>query len=358
MPRKSEKGLKPKELKETMIYQKGKNKKVKCGICGQSCELNEGQKGFCGTRENINGRLYSLVYGTAIDVAVDPIEKKPFFHFAPGSRALSVATLGCNLGCLFCQNWQISQEFDRIEGEPYSPKDLVKKAKEWKCQGIAYTYTEPAVFYEYVYETAKEAETKFYNVLVTNGYFTPESIKRISNFIDAANVDLKGDYIFYKKYCFGKKGDEPVKETLKALQKNKIWIEITNLLIPNLNDKEADVRIMCKWIIENLGDEVPLHFSRFYPTYKMKNVPPTPVETLEKAREIAREEGLKYVYIGNVPGHRYENTFCQECGNILIKRFGFSVQEFNLDKNLRCVKCGKKLPMAGEKWIDKRLFKE
>lgn len=345
------------ELRETMIYEKI-DKKVRCGICGQRCELSHGQKGLCKVRQNIHGKLYSLVYERAIDVSVDPIEKKPFFHFAPGSRALSVATLGCNLSCLFCQNWQISQEFDEIRGESFSPKEILNKVKNWKCQGIAYTYTEPAVFYEYVYNTAKEAESAIYNVLVTNGYFTPESLKKLLGSIDAANVDLKGDYRFYKKYCLGKKGDEPVKETLKTMYEKKVWLEITSLLIPGLNDSDAWIKTMCKWIIDNLGDEVPLHFSAFHPNYKMMNINPTPVETLEKAREIARIEGLKYVYIGNVPGHRYESTFCQGCGNVVIKRFGFSMEEFNLDKNMRCVKCGKKIPIAGKNWIERTLFKK
>ncbi len=346
------------DMKETMLYDKLENDKVKCNICSQRCELNPGQKGFCKVRANIKGKLYSLVYGKAIDVSVDPVEKKPFFHFAPGSRALSVATVGCNLECQFCQNWEISQKFEKIYGENFSPEDLVKKAKNWKCDGIAYTYTEPAVFYEYVYDTAKKAGASLYNVLVTNGYFTTEAIKKISAYIDAANVDLKGDYLFYKKYCLAKGGDEPVKEALKTFQKEKIWIEITNLLIPGLNDSEVQIKTMCKWIVNNLGEEVPLHFSRFYPNYKMMNIPPTAIETLEKAREIARNEGIKYVYVGNVPGHRYENTFCQGCGKAVIKRFGFKIEEFNLDKNLRCIYCGKKLPIAGKNWIKLEMYKK
>ena len=350
------KGTGTPELKETMIYEKLKGKKIKCGICGQRCELSPGQTGFCKVRENIDGKLYSLVYGKAIDISADPIEKKPLFHFAPGSKALSVATVGCNLSCMFCQNWSISQEFDKVDGSYYSPDDLVTKAKNWKCHGIAYTYTEPAVFYEYVYDTAKKADIDLYNVLITNGYFTPEAIKKVSSHIDAANVDLQGNYTFYKKYCLGKKGDEPVKETLKALKREKIWIEITSLLIPGLNDSGARIKTMSEWILDNLGDEIPLHFSRFHPNYKMQNIKPTPIETLEKAREIARNVGLKYVYIGNVPGHRYESTFCQGCGDVAIKRFGFSIEEFNLDKNMRCVKCGKKMPVSGKNWADRGLF--
>lgn len=346
----------PDDLKETMIYEKH-GEKVKCGICGQGCEIDPGKTGYCKVRKNINGKLFSLVYGKAIDVGMDPIEKKPFFHFAPGSAALSVATVGCNLGCLFCQNWTISQEFDEIREQGYSPEELVKKAKNWNCDGLAYTYTEPAVFYEYVYDTAKIAGSSLYNVLVTNGYFTPESIKKISGYIDAANVDLKGNYSFYKKYCLGKKGDGPVKETLINLKKRKIWTEITNMIIPGLNDNLAGIKNMCKWIVDNLGREVPLHFSRFYPNYKMTDIKSTPVETLEKAREAAREEGLKYVYVGNIPGHRYESTFCQNCGNVAIKRFGFSIEEFNLDKNMRCKNCGEKIPMGGWNWTNRKLFK-
>lgn len=345
-----------KGLKETMLYEKLGNKKVRCNICSQRCELSPGQRGLCGVRENINGKLYSLVYGKAVSVAIDPIEKKPFFHFAPGSRALSVATVGCNFKCKFCQNWEISQEFGEPYGEKYFPKDLVKKAKAWRCGGIAYTYTEPTVFYEYVYDTAKEAQTELYNVLVTNGYMTPEAIKKIAPFIDAANVDLKGDYLFYKKYCLGTKGDEPVKRTLIEMKKNKIHTEITTMLIPGLNDSEAFIANMSEWIVENLGENTPLHFSRFYPHYKMTDRPITPVETLEKAREVARGQGLQYVYIGNVLGHKYENTYCPACGKLLIERHGFTIKKFNIDKNLRCINCGEKIPIGGKNWIPKELF--
>ncbi|MCD6399024.1 MAG: AmmeMemoRadiSam system radical SAM enzyme [Thermotogae bacterium] len=345
-------------MKETMIYEKLRDNIVKCGICAQKCEIHPGQKGLCKVRENIQGKLYSLVYGKAVDVSVDPIEKKPFFHFAPGSRALSVATAGCNLGCKFCQNWEISQEFKEVYGKEYSPKDLAIKAKNWYCDGIAYTYTEPAVFYEYVYDTAKEASPELYNVLVTNGYFTPEAIKKISGHIDAANVDYKGDYIFYRKYCLGTRGDDPVKEALKTFKEEKIWFEITNLIIPGLNDSEGWIRTMCKWIVDNLGEDVPIHFSRFYPSYKMLNRNPTPIATLEKAREIAKEEGLWYSYIGNVLGHKYENTYCRGCGKLLIKRYGFNIEEFNIDKNMRCIYCGEKIPIKGERWINQKLFKK
>ncbi|MCD6368062.1 MAG: AmmeMemoRadiSam system radical SAM enzyme [Candidatus Aenigmarchaeota archaeon] len=345
-------------LKETMIYEKLEDKKVKCGICSQECVIPPGGKGFCEVRENIDGKLYSLVYGRPVSIAIDPIEKKPFFHFAPGSRALSIATVGCNLKCKFCQNWEISQEFDDVYGEKYSPQDLVKKAKAWRCGGIAYTYTEPAVFYEYVYDTAKEAQTELYNVLVTNGYMTPEAIKKISPYIDAANVDLKGDYTFYKNYCLGLKGDEPVKRSLLEMKRNKIFVEVTVLLIPGLNDDDSTISIISEWIAKKLGKKTPVHFSRFYPHYKMQDVPPTPVETLERAREIAKDNGLWYVYIGNVPGHKYENTYCHSCGRLLIERHGYEITKFNIDKNLRCIYCGEKIPIEGKHWIPKELFHE
>ena len=344
--------------KEAMLYEKLDKKKVRCEICSQECEIPVGEKGFCGVRQNIDGKLYSLVYGKAVAISLDPIEKKPFFHFAPGSRTLSVATVGCNLKCSFCQNWDISQGFEEVYGESYSPEDLIKKAKAWRSQGLAYTYTEPAVFYEYVYDTAKRTEIDLYNVLVTNGYFTPESIKKISPFIDAANVDLKGNYIFYKKHCLGKKGDTPVKESLLEMKKHKIFTEITIMLIPGLNDDEALIANMSKWIYENLGEHTPLHFSRFYPHYKMKDREPTPVETLEKAREIAKEQGLWYIYIGNVPGHKYENTYCHGCGKLVIERHGFEIKKFNIDNNLRCIYCGTKIPIKGAGWIDPNLFKK
>ena len=340
-----------------MIYEKLEKNKVKCGICSQNCEIQPGEKGFCGVRKNVDGKLESLVYGKAVAVSLDPIEKKPLFHFAPGSRALSVATMGCNLKCSFCQNWDISQDFSDIRGDDYSPQDLVKKARGWRCQGIAYTYTEPAVFYEYVYDTAKEAQTKLYNVLVTNGYFTPESIKKISLYIDAANVDIKGNYMFYKKHCLAKGGDEPVKKTLLALKENDIFTEITTMLIPGLNDDHAFIANMCEWIVENLGEHTPLHFSRFYPHHKMNDKDPTPIETLERAREIAKESGLWYIYIGNVPGHKHENTYCHGCGNLAIERIGYEIKKFNIDENLRCMNCGEKIPIKGRGWIPKELFK-
>ncbi len=346
------------ELKETKIYEKLDKERVRCGICGQRCEIEPFKRGFCKVRRNIKGKLYSLVYGKAIQSSIDPIEKKPLFHFAPGSKVMSIATVGCNLGCLFCQNWEISQEFGHIQEEFHSPEDIITRAKNTNCQGIAYTYTEPAVFYEYVYDTAKESGSSLFNIMVSNGYFTPESVKKISSYIDAVNIDLKGDYRFYKKYCFGKKGDEPVKESLKALKEEGIWTEITNMIIPGLNDDEGFTRNMCKWIVENLGREVPLHFSKFYPNYKMTNIEATPTKKLENAREIARKEGLKYVYIGNMPGHRYENTFCQGCGNVVIKRHGLSLEEFNMDKNFRCVKCGEKIPIEGKNWVKRDFFKK
>jgi pyruvate formate lyase activating enzyme len=331
-------------LKEAYYYQELGDSEVQCLLCPRECILAEGERGICGVRQNIKGKLYTLVYGRPVAVHVDPIEKKPISHMLPGSKSFSIATAGCNLGCRFCQNWQISQVLpEEIRSYDLPPEKVVQLALENNCQSIAYTYSEPTIFYEYMIETAKLAHQKgLKNIYVTSGYINPEPLRELCKYIDAANLDIKGfteDY--YRKYCLGKL--QPVLESAKIMQEEGVWIELTNLILPTINDDMEVIREMCEWIIKNLGPDVPLYFSRFYPAYKITHLPPTPVETLEKAREIALGVGLHYVYIGNVPGNPAEHTYCPNCGKLLIQRVGFFVTTNNLNED-RCPSCGEKIP--------------
>lgn len=336
-------------MKEAMFYNK-LNGKVQCILCPRKCKIDSGNKGACSVRENQNGKLISLVYGKAASVASDPIEKKPLFHFAPGTDCLSFSTVGCNLNCSFCQNWEISHP-DKIFGEDISPQEIVNLTLKNNLPGIAYTYTEPTVFYEYAIDTMKIAKKHgLYNVWVSNGYTNIEPVKMISKYLDAINVDLKGDIKFYQKLC-SVPNEEPMKQALLEYKKNNVWIEITNLIIPGYNDKPEQISKLVKWIKENLGINTPLHFSRFYPNYKLTDVRPTAVEILEKAVEIAKNQGMKYVYLGNVPSHECENTFCPKCNEVVIKRTGLATSKMNFDKDLKCVKCGEKIMIRGEKWV-------
>lgn len=329
---------------------------VRCCVCGRRCVIAVGKTGFCGVRKNVDGKLYSLVYGKACSTAIDPIEKKPFFHFAPGTRSLSVATVGCNFRCQYCQNYLISQEYGKIGGEDLSPEQLVKLAKASLCDGIAYTYTEPTIFYEYCYDTMVLAETSLYNVWVTNGYMTPEAVHKLAAHLDAANVDFKGDARFYRKLC-GVPDIQPLYDCLKTLVKHEVWVEITNLLIPGWNDRPDQIQELVSWVRDNLGPKIPMHFSAFYPAYKMLSAKPTPVETIELAIRIAKDFGMYYVYSGNVPGHKNESTYCHSCGRLLIKRFGFTVKGFEFGRDMRCPECGKEVILAGKRWIPENLFK-
>jgi len=317
-----------------------KDGKAKCNLCYQSCLISPGKRGFCGVRENRKGKLYTLVYGKAVSANADPIEKKPLYHFYPGSRSFSIATVGCNFRCEFCQNFDISQARpEEISGIDLPPERVVELTKEYGCQGIAYTYTEPTIFYEYTLDTAKLAKKQgLYNVYVTNGYIQEKPLKQLSKYLDAANIDLKGfDEEFYAKFCKAK-----LKNVLKCIMnyhKLGIWIELTNLIVPGVNDNPKKIREMCEWVKDNLGTGVPLHFSRFFPHFKMTDKPPTNIETLIKAHRIAKEVGIKYVYIGNVPGGREDNTYCWKCNRLLIERFGFSVLENKIIKDKKCPKC-------------------
>jgi pyruvate formate lyase activating enzyme len=330
-------------MKEAMFYEKLEDKMVKCNLCSHRCSrIADSKRGICGVRENRDGKLYSLVYGRVAARSVDPIEKKPLFHFLPGSRSYSIATVGCNFRCRNCQNYDISQlpkERKIIVGQEVSPEEIVSAAKRNNCESIAYTYSEPTIFFEYAYDTAKLAHKEgIKNVFVTNGYITPEALKEISPYLDAANIDLKSfSDDFYRKNCGARLN--PVLDSIRLYKSLGIWTEITTLIIPSLNDTEEELRKIAEFIKKEVGEETPWHITQFHPTYKLIDLPRTPVTILRKAREIGLEAGLRYVYEGNVPGENGENTYCHNCGKMLIRRFGYSIIE-NKIKNSACAYCG------------------
>jgi len=331
-------------LKEALFYDKLDRGQVQCRLCPRQCTIAQGARGFCATRENQGGKLYTLSYAKLVSLNdLDPIEKKPLFHFFPNTLTFSLATAGCNLRCKFCQNWEISQKTpEEVDYTYITPEELIKEAKASGRLSIAYTYTEPTIFYEYVLETAKLARAQgIKNVMHSNGFINEEPLRQLSKYLDAANIDLKGfsdDY--YAKLSLGSL--DPVLRSLKILKQEGVHLEITNLVLSGYNDDEATIRKMCLWIKDNLGADTPLHFSRFYPMYKMVSLNPTPVEALEKARNIALESGLKYVYIGNVAGNTAENTFCPKCKKIVIERRGYMVSEISLVDG-KCKFCGEKI---------------
>lgn len=328
-------------MHNAMFWEPLKNKKVQCILCPHNCKISEGKRGICRVRINKKGKLFSLVYGLTSPGAVDPIEKKPLYNFHPGSLVYSFGTLGCNFKCKHCQNYYTSQaEPDERGVKQISPQEAVKLAVVNNCSGVAWTYNEPTIWYEYTYDgsvTAKKLD--LYTVYVTNGYINPEPLEKISPYLDAMNVDVKSfDNKFYKKICGGKLG--PVKATCELARKLGIHIEITNLIIPNYNDDLDMIREMCNWVSTKLGDRTPVHFSRFHPAYKLKDTPPTPEATLVKAHDIAVEEGLKFVYLGNIIHPDFGDTYCPKCKKAVIQRGGFySKTRIKLKKG-KCSKCG------------------
>lgn len=335
------------EMKEAMFYEKEEGNKVKCTLCPHGCVILPEKRGICGVRENQEGRLFSLVYGKAISLAIDPIEKKPLYHFYPGSSILSFATIGCNMKCLNCQNYSISQiaPGESIEGRAILPGEIVKLAKERNCKSIACTYTEPTIFYEYAYETARLASKEgIKNVFVTNGYINPEPLKAIKSWLDAANVDLKSfREETYLKTCKAKL--EPVLKTIELMKELGIWVEVTTLIIPGVNDSEEELEEIANFI-SSLGKDIPWHLSRFYPAYRLTDRPQTPLKTLHQARDIGKKVGLRYVYTGNVPGDEGENTYCWSCGKLIIERYGFSLLSYRI-KDSSCEFCGAKIDGMG-----------
>lgn len=317
---------------------------IRCDLCPKRCRVPNGKRGLCRVRENRDGKYYSLVYGNPCAVNLDPIEKKPFFHVLPSTSSFSLATAGCNFQCKFCQNWEISQVSpEDVYSYEFPPELILRKAKEIGAQSIAYTYVEPTVFYEYMLDICRLAKAAgLLNVCHTNGFINPDPLGELCKVMDAANCDLKGFTAeFYRDLCNGDLN--PVLQTLKTLKQQKVHLEITNLVIPTRNDDLSVVKEMCLWIRKELGEDTPVHFSRFYPLYKLRNIPPTPVATLESVRAAAISAGLQYVYIGNIPGHQGENTFCPRCKKLMIQRTGYMVGEVRL-KGGRCAYCGTPIP--------------
>ncbi|MGD2295179.1 MAG: AmmeMemoRadiSam system radical SAM enzyme [Candidatus Aminicenantes bacterium] len=329
---------------EARFYTKLEDREIECFLCPRECKLGDKERGYCGVRENIGGTYYTLVYGKACSLNVDPIEKKPFFHFLPGQSALSIATAGCNVNCKFCQNWEISQvRPEQIRHIDLPPASVAANAKKYNSPVIAYTYSEPVVFYEYMYDTSKEARKRgIRNVVITGGHITPDPLKELIKVVDGIKVDLKAfSQDFYTKYVRGEL--QPVLDAIKIIAKSNIWMEIVYLVIPTLNDSREEIQDMCRWIKSEIGPDIPVHFSRFYPMYLMKNLPPTPISTLEKAYEIALEEGLHYSYIGNVPDHRAESTHCPKCHKTVIRRRGYRIEKIELIAG-KCRFCKNPIP--------------
>lgn len=328
-------------------WRNAKEHQIKCENCCHGCLINPGQKGFCQVRQNIDDKLYSLNYGKVIAQNVDPIEKKPFYHFLPGTFSYSIASVGCNFRCLHCQNYSISQvsPLEEIPGEDVSPWQIVNSAKSKDCKSIAYTYTEPTIYIEYALEVMKKAkENGLANVWVSNGYFPKKTFEVIEKYLDAINVDLK----FFKKETYEKVCAAQlkcVKDNLRRIAKSGVHLEVTTLIIPGLNDSDEEISKMAKFIRFDLGENTPWHLSAFYPTHKMNSTPATPEERILEAVKIAKENGLNFVYAGNVKSSKYENTYCPECGELLISRRGYIIEE-KYHNNKKCPKCGVTLPFV------------
>ena len=329
-------------MMEALLYEKLRDGQVQCRTCNHFCKINPGKRGICNVRENQAGTLVSLVYDQVIATSCDPIEKKPIFHFKPGSLSYSIATVGCNFKCQFCQNSDIAQmPSDRkgmIQGKKIRPETIVEQALAAGCQSIAYTYTEPSVYFELAYETAKLARANnLANIFVTNGYMSADLILLMTPFLDAANVDLKAfDDRFYQTYCRARL--EPVKQTLRLMKKAGILVEVTTLLIPGLNDDPKDLTNMARFIANDLGCDTPWHISRFHPSYRMTDIGATPISSLERACKIGKKEGLYHVYTGNVPGLASENTHCPMCGTRVVKRVGYTIENYLKEKGT-CPEC-------------------
>ncbi|MGQ9782184.1 MAG: AmmeMemoRadiSam system radical SAM enzyme [Nitrososphaeria archaeon] len=334
-----------KSVKEARLYEKLNTGEVRCLLCHRKCLIRQNQYGFCGTRKNFEGKLYTIVYGDISSISVNPIEKKPFFHFHPGSRALTVGTWSCNFTCAWCQNFHLSKNKpDPRQATYIPPRELVKKALSTRCHGISFSFNEPTLMFEYALEVFPLAHEKgLYNTYVSNGYMTEQALRALAEVgLDAIKFDVKGDSKVVERYCGA--DIRHVWENIKLARELGLHVELVNLVIPDLNDGEDILREVAEHAIKFAGDYTPLHYTRFFPSYKMIDRGPTEVQTLERAYKIAREVGLKYVYLGNVPGHVYENTYCHSCGALLIKRLGFKISKFDVD-NRRCPRCGVEVPI-------------
>lgn len=331
-------------LTEARYYEKLPNRKIKCVLCPRECVIDDQETGYCGVRENHGGTYYTLVYGRPCSINNDPIEKKPLFHFLPGTNAFSIATVGCNVLCKFCQNWQISQARpDQVQSYDLPPDAIASYAKNYGARSIAYTYTEPVIFTEYMHDCAQAGHRfKVKSVMISNGYIQARPMKDLCRVLDAVKIDLKAfTQKFYKEMVSGEL--QPVLDTLILLIQEGVWTEIVYLIIPTLNDDPQELKQMCDWIAKELGPDVPIHFSRFHPQYRLKNLPPTPAKTLETARKIALDSGLNYVYIGNIPGHEAENTYCPNCKKMIVQRIGFQVLRQNIKATGICEFCSHKI---------------
>jgi pyruvate formate lyase activating enzyme len=336
-----ESGLK----REAEHYEKLSDNAVRCMVCPRRCVVPDGQRGFCRVRENIGGTYYLAVYGKICAAHIDPIEKKPLFHFLPGTVAFSIATVGCNMTCKFCQNWEISQARpEDVHASDSAPEKVAGDAAAYDAPTIAYTYTEPIVWNEYVRDVARSGHEKgLKSVMISAGYINHDPLAEVIEEMDAIKVDLKGfDDEFYRDIC--STSLRPVLDTLVQVKASGRWLEIVNLIIPTLNDDDKHITDLCKWVVENLGDDVPVHFTRFYPTYKLTNLPPTPLVAVERAREIAIAHGMNFPYVGNVPsGHPGESTYCPSCGRVVIERAGYKVATLGM-KDGKCSSCGTSIP--------------
>ncbi len=336
--------------KPAKFWEEKSENKVKCTLCPRECLISPNNTGFCRARKNIDGELYSIAYAEATSANPDPIEKKPLYHFYPGTRVFSMSTAGCNFSCKHCQNWTLSQSsVEEVGTERIKPEEAVERTKKTNCEGIAYTYGEPVIWFEYALDTAKLAQKEgLYNVFVTNGFMNNKGWDELKPYLDGMNVDVKAfNEEFYQDICGGASLD-PVLETCEWAVENDVHLEITTLIIPGENNDPEELRELCRWIVEDLDPEVPIHFSRFRPMHEMMGKSSTPINTLERAWDIARDAGLEHIYVGNVPGHDADNTYCPECGELVIERHGFSISDYKLEDNHSCPKCGYEINILGE----------
>jgi len=338
--------VKDPRVKEALLYEK-LDSRVKCKTCERTCVIKPNQLGFCKTRKNVDGKLYTLVHGDISSISVNPIEKKPFFHFWPGSNTLTVGTWGCNFTCPWCQNYGISKMAENVgKGDYISPEELIKLTEKYKCQGTSISFNEPTLLLEYSLDVFRLARKKgLYNTFVTNGYMTLEALKALAEAgMDAMNIDIKGDNEFVKKHCGA--DNEKVWRNTEEAKKLGVWIELTTLVIPGYNDSEKSLKSIARRIVK-IDKNMPWHVSRFYPAWKFEHVPITPSETLEKAYKIGKEAGLRFVYVGNILGHKLESTYCPNCNEKLIERYGFDVLEYKITDG-KCPKCKEKIPIVGK----------
>jgi pyruvate formate lyase activating enzyme len=328
-------------IREASLFDRVENDNVQCHVCAHECKISDGKRGFCGVRENRNGTLFTLIYNTVSSEAVDPIEKKPLYHFLPGTLSYSQGTIGCNFRCTHCQNWTISQvSVDEAYTKELTPEESVSRALSSGCASMSWTYNEPTIWHEFTYDSAKLAHKEgLKTVYVTNGYITEQALKDISPYLDAFRVDIKAfNDEFYKKTC--RAHLQPVLDSSVVARELGMHIEVIHLIITGKNDDPKETQALIEWVLDNLGPQTPMHFTRFYPMYKMEDASPTPVSTLEKACKMAKDAGIEYPYVGNVAGHTYENTYCPSCGTLLIDRSGYLVMKNEITGDKTCPKCG------------------